>query len=120
MNKVYDIERLIGKISYGNANGRDLISLRNSLQNVPDLKKILQNAESELLNNLKSVKNETLIINAVAPESALEISCNFEEPVSIDEEDKFNLYVQNGTSLSFGRSQQLCIGSAGVYSRKIY
>ena len=28
LNKVYDIERLAGKISYGNANGRDLISLK--------------------------------------------------------------------------------------------
>ena len=26
LKKVYDIERLAGKISYGNANGRDMIS----------------------------------------------------------------------------------------------
>ena len=31
--EVYDLERLSGRISYGNANGRDLISLKNSLQN---------------------------------------------------------------------------------------
>ena len=30
LKKVYDIERLIGKISYGNANGRDMVSLKNS------------------------------------------------------------------------------------------
>ena len=33
LRKVYDIERLAGKISYGNANARDMISLRNSLSN---------------------------------------------------------------------------------------
>ena len=32
LKKVYDIERLAGKISYGNANARDMISLKNSLQ----------------------------------------------------------------------------------------
>ena len=42
LKKVYDIERLIGKISYGNANGRDLISLKNSLGQIPDLKNILR------------------------------------------------------------------------------
>ena len=31
LKKVYDIERLVGKISYGNANARDLISLKNSV-----------------------------------------------------------------------------------------
>ena len=37
LKKVYDIERLAGKISYGNANARDLISLKNSLSHLPEL-----------------------------------------------------------------------------------
>ena len=43
LNNVYDLERLSGRISYGNANGRDLIQLRNSLKVLPDIKKILDN-----------------------------------------------------------------------------
>lgn len=39
LKKVYDIERLVGKISYGNANARDLISLKNSVKQLPELKK---------------------------------------------------------------------------------
>ncbi|MBE6153232.1 MAG: DNA mismatch repair protein MutS [Firmicutes bacterium] len=39
--EVYDIERLTGRIAYGNANGRDLIQLKNSLKVLPDIKKNL-------------------------------------------------------------------------------
>ncbi len=33
---VYDLERLCARIAYGSANGRDLISLRRSLEKIPD------------------------------------------------------------------------------------
>ena len=52
LKRVYDIERLIGKISYGNANGKDMISLKNSLRQIPSLKKLLATTHSELLQNL--------------------------------------------------------------------
>ena len=52
LKSVYDIERLAGKISYGTANARDLISLKNSVSQLPDLKNILTNAKSNLLSNL--------------------------------------------------------------------
>ena len=39
--EVYDIERLTGRIAYGNANGRDLIQLKNSLKVLPDIKRNL-------------------------------------------------------------------------------
>lgn len=43
LNNVYDLERLSGRIAYGNVNGRDLIWLKNSLSTLPDIKKILNN-----------------------------------------------------------------------------
>src|SRR5574344_831677 len=52
LKRVYDIERLAGKISYGNANGRDLISLKNSVKQLPDIKEILKNAKSSMLQNI--------------------------------------------------------------------
>ena len=52
LKKVYDIERLVGKISYGNANARDMISLKNSLAQLPNIKDILNNRESKMLNEL--------------------------------------------------------------------
>ena len=52
LKKVYDIERLAGKIAYGNANGRDLISLKNSVKQLPDVKAILSKTESGMLKEL--------------------------------------------------------------------
>ncbi len=39
--EVYDLERLCGRISLGNANARDLIQLRNSLKVLPNINEIL-------------------------------------------------------------------------------
>ena len=54
LKKVYDIERLAGKISYGSANGRDLISLKSSAKQLPEIKKILSQAKSSMLSELYS------------------------------------------------------------------
>ena len=55
LKKVYDIERLAGKIAYGNVNGRDLISLKSSVKQLPDIKHVLAGAGSKLL---KGIYNE--------------------------------------------------------------
>lgn len=39
LKTVYDLERIIGRISVGNANAKDLVQLRRSLANIPDFKK---------------------------------------------------------------------------------
>lgn len=39
--EVYDIERLSGRIAFGNANARDLLQLKNSLKVLPQIKNIL-------------------------------------------------------------------------------
>jgi DNA mismatch repair protein MutS len=40
--EVYDLERLSGRIAYGNANAKDLLQLKKSLHVLPDIKKILE------------------------------------------------------------------------------
>ena len=69
LNKVYDIERLAGRISYGNANARDLISLKNSLSKLPELKQELSQVESPLLkklyNDLDELKDITELIEKI-------------------------------------------------------
>ena len=52
LKKVYDIERLAGKIAYGSVNGRELISLKNSASQLPEIKGILSNTNSKLLKEL--------------------------------------------------------------------
>lgn len=52
LNLVYDIERLMGKICYGNANARDLIALRESIKILPEIKSLLEKCSSELLQEI--------------------------------------------------------------------
>lgn len=42
LSSVYDLERLVAKISFGNVNGRDLIQLQRSLEQLPVLRQILE------------------------------------------------------------------------------
>ena len=49
---VYDIERLAGKISYGNENARDLNALKASSSKLPAIKKLLENSNSKMLKKL--------------------------------------------------------------------
>ncbi len=42
LKQVYDLERLMGRIALGNANGRDLIALKNSIYGIPDIKEALK------------------------------------------------------------------------------
>jgi len=45
LTRVRDIERLIGRIVYGNSNARDLIALKVSLLAIPEIKKSLKESE---------------------------------------------------------------------------
>ena len=53
LKKVYDIERLVGKIAYGNCNGRELNALKNSLIQIPDIKQLINKSNSKLLKMLE-------------------------------------------------------------------
>ncbi len=43
---VYDLERIVGRISYGNVNAKDLLNLKISISKLPELKNILGNLSS--------------------------------------------------------------------------
>ena len=55
LKDVYDIQRLMTRISYGTANARDLLSLKQSIKILPDLKRVLKQCNSPLL---KSIFND--------------------------------------------------------------
>lgn len=80
LKKVYDIERLVGKISYGNANARDLISLKNSVKQLPEFKKIMSNTESTLL---KELYNELDILEDIY--NIIDVAIVEEPPISVKE-----------------------------------
>lgn len=49
LKEIYDIERIVGKISNKNANAKDLVSLKCSLEKLPGIKKHLSGATSSIL-----------------------------------------------------------------------
>lgn len=49
MQDVRDLERLIGKVTYGSANARDLLAIRMCLEAVPQVKEAVKDARSSLL-----------------------------------------------------------------------
>jgi DNA mismatch repair protein MutS len=52
---VYDVERLLSKVSLSTANGRDMIALKNSLQQLPAIKKQLLGFSSQRLCQLEDL-----------------------------------------------------------------
>jgi DNA mismatch repair protein MutS len=47
LKEVYDLERLAGRVAFGNVNARDLVQLKRSLMQVPFLKQTLKGMQSE-------------------------------------------------------------------------
>ena len=52
LKKVYDIERLAGKMAYGNGTPRDMITLKNSLSKLPEIRQVLKNVFSDYLKEI--------------------------------------------------------------------
>ena len=80
LKRIYDIERLVGKIAYGNTNARDMISLKNSLKQLPYLKNILGTSKSELLQNLYINLDELTDIHDLIEKAIVE-----DPPIAITE-----------------------------------
>ena len=67
LEKVYDLERIVGRITYGNLNAKDLIQLKTSIKELPTIKNIIEKLKydktietlEELYNLLeKSIKDD--------------------------------------------------------------
>ena len=80
LKKVYDIERLASKISYGSANGRDLISLKNSTAQLPGIKAVLSRAKSQMLKDLYTELDELQDIYEIIDKAIVD-----EPPISVKE-----------------------------------
>ena len=80
LKKVYDIERLASKISYGSANGRDLISLKNSTAQIPGIKAVLSRAKSQMLKDLYTELDELQDIYEIIDKAIVD-----EPPISVKE-----------------------------------
>jgi DNA mismatch repair protein MutS len=80
LDKVYDLERLAGRIAYGNANARDLVQLRLSLEAIPALKQLLLGTGSAVLTRLAEGMDECADIAALIGRAIVD-----DPPVSVRE-----------------------------------
>jgi len=72
LKKVYDIERLAGKMAYGNGTPRDMITLKNSLNKLPDVKTVLLKCQSTLLKELYENLDELQDIHELVDKSIVD------------------------------------------------
>lgn len=52
LKEVYDLERLAGRVAFGNVNARDLVQLKRSLMQIPFLKQILFGINDEKMSQM--------------------------------------------------------------------
>ncbi|MBR3891065.1 MAG: DNA mismatch repair protein MutS [Bacilli bacterium] len=80
LKEVYDLERLIARICYGSANGRDLLQLKRSLTILPSLKEALKNSgEMDLFVLSQSLKDFTDLVELI------ESSISEDAPITVKE-----------------------------------
>lgn len=56
LTEVYDIERLVGRVSFGNVNAKDLIQLKHSIAQIPSIKTLLQTIEHEAIAHFNALE----------------------------------------------------------------
>src|SRR5699024_442296 len=78
LTKVYDLERLAGRVAYGTVNGRDLIQLKTSLQQVPEIKSILLDIGDDELTAFVEKIDEVADIRDLIDQAIVE-----EAPISV-------------------------------------
>ncbi|MDN5574674.1 MAG: DNA mismatch repair protein MutS [Pediococcus sp.] len=50
--KVYDLERLAGRVAFGSVNGRDLIQLKTSLRQIPKIQHVLSDLDDKVFGEM--------------------------------------------------------------------
>ncbi len=78
LGPIYDLERLLSKVTYKTANPRDLIAFRNSLEMLPHIKTVLKGFEKEELqkahDEIEGLEDiYQLILNAIEEEPPITI-----------------------------------------------
>ena len=94
LNPIYDLERLLGRISYKTANPRDLIAFASSLRMLPHIKTVLKSFEKQLLNQINDEIDDLQDIYHLIDDSIME-----EPPILVREggiiKDGFNELIDN-------------------------
>lgn len=79
LNPIYDLERLLGKVSYKSANPRDMIAFTKSLEMLPSIRTVLQDFTGSML--LRSIYDDIDPLEDIC--SLIEQAIVEEPPISI-------------------------------------
>ena len=102
LTKVYDLERLAGKVSFGSVNARDLLQLKQSLAQIPYLRQVLtgidQGQWQVLLQDLNPMNDLVdLIEQAIDEEAPLQLNEGNLIKTGYNEQlDEYRLAMKNG------------------------
>ena len=72
LNNIYDLERIVGRISYGNLSPRDLLQLKKSLGSLPNIKKLLVEGNTNSFLKLENTEGN-MIYSPLSIKYALEM-----------------------------------------------
>ena len=97
MMEIYDIERIISKVSSKKSNPRDLVNLKNSLNNALEIKKIVKKSMPDLYNLCQEFKPINKVISRIVK--------------TIDDDCPVNMlnggYIRNGYSKKLDRIRKM-------------
>ena len=82
LNPVYDLERLISKISYQSANPRDLIAFKSSLEMLPAIRCLLDDFQCDLLKEIQADLDPLQDLYELVDQSIMD-----EPPISVRDGD---------------------------------
>lgn len=74
LNSIYDLERIMGRVASQNANTRDLIALKSSVEMLPHIKNIIAKYDASLLKNIYNNIDELKDIHELIEKSVQENS----------------------------------------------
>jgi DNA mismatch repair protein MutS len=66
LDGLYDVERLVGRIGFGSANGRDLVGLKKVLERLPRIKERLAEAKSARLRSLGQLDEHADVLDLIS------------------------------------------------------
>ena len=69
LTNVRDLERTLGRLSTGSGNARDLVVLRQALEQIPALKQTLSSLVGDEVTSLKSIRSQSLLTSSPTSES---------------------------------------------------
>ena len=112
LDRMYDLERLLGRVSFGSAHGRDMLALQQSLALLPEVTNLLQQVSSPLLQRVHRLLPD---LSALALE--LQRAIGDEPPLTLreggiirdgynEELDKYRLATRDGRQWIAALEQQ--------------